>query len=101
MYCTATISFTKQKNITMKHLHFLLIAALFITSCTTTNHLHRTGKYVIAEVIDRQPGATTVTLQGITRPLVFLTDTLKIGDTVFVNVLNVRSNKINVTTLKH
>lgn len=72
--------------------------AILFEGCTIPNHLHKSGKYVVTEIVNRQPGGTTLKLQGITKPLIFFSDTLKIGDTVFVKVLNVRSEKINVVT---
>jgi hypothetical protein len=75
-------------------------AIAFLSACSPVNHLHKSGTYTVTAVTVTQPGNSIVTLQGITKPLHFLTDTLKPGHKVFINVVTVRSKKINVTTVK-
>lgn len=78
---------------------FAMLTAVFVLeSCAVPNHLHRSGFYVVDTVLQRQPGTTTVKLQGITKPVLFLSDTIKAKDTLYLQRLPVKSKKINVHT---
>ena len=90
----------------------LLLFALLIwcSGCTVTSkdggtvkhNLYGTGNYRVDSIINKQPGVTTVMLHWCKRPVVIMSDTLKKGDSIYLNALNIKSNKIkyNVHNLK-
>jgi len=58
------------------------------------------GKFTIDSIVNKQPGTTTVMLRSVeynwmqvNKPVLFMSDTLKLGDTVYLKGMDVWSNR--------
>lgn len=83
----------------MFYLFLIMLSLFFLCSCTHRSHINHSGKYVESEVVNKQPGNCIVKINGIDGKYLFLSDSLKVGDTVYINVLKYRSKKVNVKKL--
>lgn len=61
----------------------LALALVALVACTTTKPLSQSGHYIVLNAT-RDGSGQKVQLQGVDKFYFFPTDTLKVGDTVFV-----------------
>jgi hypothetical protein len=73
--------------------------AVMLNGCSQKTHVHKSGYYVVDSVLIREKGTTTVKLKGIENPVLFLSDTIKLKDTLYMKKLRAYSKKINAYNL--
>ena len=77
-------------------LMFIAAAILFLTSCS--RHLHYSGTYTV-KTVQKQDSASIVTFKRIKGKHLVLSDTLKPGSRIYINVLHDttgQSKKLNL-----
>ena len=77
---------TQVKSNKIKPLKKLIWVLLLISGCTVPKSLHQTGTYTIASV-----QGDVVTFRGVSGSYQLPVDTLKIGDTIRMNVIHMAS----------
>lgn len=72
----------------MKNL--ILILVIFLAACTSSSRVNRSGKYIINRASSPVDGSQIVSLKGKAGEFKFISDTLKAGDTIILNVFRIK-----------
>ncbi len=78
----------------------ILVVTILFSGCSFRSHLHKSGNYIIAEIICKTDTTTKARSKGLSNVFVLYSDTLKGNDAISINVLKYKNNKVNMKRVR-